>query len=364
MTAILEAPARVRSLDKLQRTVGRYVVLSEAQRLVVALWIVHTYVAPILEQTPYLSITSPEKGCGKSRLLDVLERLVAKPWKTFDASAATLYHKISSQHPTMLLDETDAIFGSRPTDRQEALRAIINSGHRHGATVDRWSVQLQSNESFSVYCPKALAGIGTLPDTIADRSIPIRMQRRTRAEPLARFFERSAEDECAPIREAIKTWAIANAETILYARPDMPEELSDRMQEGCESLFAIADLLDYGVEARAALVELLTAVRVDSDETWQLKLLEDMRTMFEAKGERTLQTMGIVVELHAYGWDEYGHGLDGTRLAKLLRPYGIRSRNVRNEEGVAKGYHSDDFEDAWSRYLLPMEVEAVPDEGV
>src|SRR5207248_3547370 len=115
--------------------------------------------------------------------------------------------------------------------------------------------------------------IGSLPDTIADRSIPIRLQRKTREERVERFRTREVIAECDPIRAGIEVWAAENAQKIADARPDLPEELSDRMQEGCEPLIAIADELGYGEEARSALVSLLGSDRLDSTETWQLKLL-------------------------------------------------------------------------------------------
>ena len=50
--------------------------------------------------------------------------------------------------------------------------------------------------------------------------------------------------------------------------------------------------------------------------------------------------------------DWYGKPLTPRRLANLLKPYGVRSRNIKQTDGtVAKGYHRDDLEDAWTRYL-------------
>jgi hypothetical protein len=40
---------------------------------------------------------------------------------------------------------------------------------------------------FEVFGPKAFAGIGALPETIASRSIPIRLQRKSRDENVQRF---------------------------------------------------------------------------------------------------------------------------------------------------------------------------------
>ena len=78
-------------LDEVMAFLARYVVMTDAQRLVIALWIVHTHLVQHVEQTPYLSITSPDPECGKSRLLEVLNQLVARPWMTVRPSEAVAY---------------------------------------------------------------------------------------------------------------------------------------------------------------------------------------------------------------------------------------------------------------------------------
>jgi hypothetical protein len=99
-----------------------YVVLTDAQAMLVTLWIAMTHAIDAFDFAAYLHITSPVPECGKSRLLEVLEPLVAQPWKTSRVSAAVLMRKIDAQHPTLLLDESDAQFNG---DEQyaEALRA-------------------------------------------------------------------------------------------------------------------------------------------------------------------------------------------------------------------------------------------------
>lgn len=69
-------------VNDVRRFVRRYVVMTNEQLLVVTLWVVHTHCVEAFEQTPYLAVTSPEKQCGKSRLLETTELLVAQPWQT------------------------------------------------------------------------------------------------------------------------------------------------------------------------------------------------------------------------------------------------------------------------------------------
>jgi hypothetical protein len=62
-------------------------------------------------------------------------------------------------------------------------------------------------ESFAVYSAKAFAGIGTLPDTIADRSIAIRLERRTRNEAIERFRRRDVAQPAEPIFQSLASLA-------------------------------------------------------------------------------------------------------------------------------------------------------------
>jgi len=49
--------------------------------------------------------------------------------------------------------------------------------------------------------------------------------------------------------------------------------------------------------------------------------------------------------------DLCGHPINALGLANQLRPYGVRSANVRQGDKIAKGYRREDLHDAWSRYL-------------
>jgi len=52
---------------------------------------------------------------------------------------------------------------------------------------------------FDIYGPKAVAGIGKLPDTVSDRAIPIRMKRWAPGEQIERFRRRTAEADAKRI---------------------------------------------------------------------------------------------------------------------------------------------------------------------
>jgi Protein of unknown function (DUF3631) len=346
----------VRPLAKLLGLIEKYVVMSPEQRLVVALWIVHTHCVDVFEQTPYLTVTSPERQCGKSRLLELIALLVARPWVTIMPSEAVLFRRIDQEMPTLLLDEVDAIFAAKTADRYEGLRALLNAGHRKGTTVPRAANFGADLLYFKVYSAKVLAGIGVMPSTITDRAIPIRLQRKTRAEKVAQFRLRTAQAEAEPLKEGIARWVAENSPALAAARPALPAELSDRMQEGCEPLLAIADALGYAKEARSALVGLFSATRDDEAESAAFLLLSDIRLAFIDGGFLTIgsESLCMMLAVNGNGWGTwYGRGLAPSDLAAMLRAYGVRPKNVRTESGVRKGYHWDDLHPAFERYLPP-----------
>lgn len=351
-------------VNELVDLILRYVVMTQEQALVCALWVIHTHCIERFEQTPYLAITSPEKRCGKSRLLEVLALVVARPWEAVLPSEAVVYRKIAKDMPTLLLDEVDAIFNPKTADKHEGLRALLNAGHRRGAKVARCLGPTGSMVEFSVFSPKVIAAIGALPDTVADRSIPVRLQRRTAAEPVERFYLRQARPETEGLVRRIHEWVGKYAAALADARPEMPEALNDRMQEGCECLVAIADAAGCGVGARAALVELLSGEREDDQETMRLRLLRDLRAIFAAKGNPTAITTSILLaalmEIPEAPWDSYyGKPITDRGLATLLHTYGVKSTTIRFKRDTrkpttnvkpAKGYRFADLHPVWERY--------------
>ena len=154
----------------------------------VVLWVAHTYAIEHAEATPYLAISSPEKQSGKTRLLECLALLAHDcDGIAITPTASTIFRTLeATPEGTLLLDELDAVFRDH-SDKYEEVRAVINAGHRRGATVRR-SVPGPKNtwivKKFPVFGPKALAGIGKLPDTVTDRSIPVLMLKRKRTEPV------------------------------------------------------------------------------------------------------------------------------------------------------------------------------------
>lgn len=118
-------------LEDTRHFIRRFLVISDAQTVALCLFVLYIYVAEQFECAPYLQSTSAEKRSGKSRLLEVFELLVNRPWLTSRTSAAALVRKLNEAYPTLLLDESDAAFRG-DKEYSEALRGVLNAGHRKG----------------------------------------------------------------------------------------------------------------------------------------------------------------------------------------------------------------------------------------
>jgi hypothetical protein len=271
-------------------------------------------------------------------------------------SEAVLYRKIDASAPTLLLDETDAIF-DKSNGSGEPLRALLNAGNRRGTSVPRCVGPSQQLVDFGVFCAKALAGIGALPDTVTDRSIVLRLERKRADEFARRFRRREALEVAEPIAHELASWGQEAIVDLEAARPQIPHALDDRAEEAWEPLLAIADLAGgtWPERARRAALE-LSASREAEDEALGPWLLRDVRDIFGSRGIDRISSADLAAslsEIETSPWgDIRGKALDARSLARRLRRFSIRPRTVRLEDGsTPKGYPLELFEDAFARYL-------------
>jgi len=349
-------PTLADALAGIETFLRRFVVVARSEALVaVVLWIAHTHALELADATPYLAVSSPEKQSGKTRLLECLQLLAhACAGIAITPTAATIYRSLEADPgATLLIDELDAVFRDH-SDKYEEVRAVINAGHRRGATVPR-SVPGPKNtwlvKRFPVFGPKALAGIGKLPDTVADRAIPIRMVKRKRTEPVERFRQREAIGVATSLTAQL---VAALAEQLPAYEANVPAELPDRAADAWEPLLAIADAAGQGWPARARRAAIILHANREQDDSLGLRLLVDIKVVFAARAIERIATTELIAELKA---DEEGPWLNerspltAHRLARLLSPFEISSKQIRIGSANIKGYDRVAFVDAWERYL-------------
>jgi hypothetical protein len=350
-------------LDGVEDLIAMYVVLTDEQRAAVTVWTAHTHAIEAAEATGYLHANSPERESGKSRLLETLEHLVRDPLLTMNTSEAALFRTLAERPRTLLFDEVDSIFGDKQRREHEELRALLNAGHRRGATVTRCVGEgsKQRVQEFPVFGAKILAGIGQLPETIASRCIAIQMQRKSRDEVVARFRLREVRAESEPLRTGLAEWASRAVPALSDARPALPDELSDRAQDSWEGLLAIADAAggDWPDRARNAAIG-LAAGSIEQATSEGAELLAAIRGAFDNHHDADkITTNGLILALASAPESPYTGWVDGDlpqswaprHLAGKLKAYAISPGQVWIDGENHRGYTRHDFEDAWNRWI-------------
>jgi len=350
--------------------INRFLILAPAQVDTLALWVLHTWTFSVSDTTPYLSISSPEKRSGKTRIFEILELIVREPFKVDGTSSAALFHSIENDRPTLLLDEVDTTFKG-DKEVAQAIRQILNAGSRRRGVIARMSGQGSNMEvkKYSVFSPKAFAGIGkkTLPDTVLDRSIPIDVKRKTNNEKTDKLSLRKIYDEVAPLKARIKEWATYNEVAVgqaIDADPEVPETLSDRAADGWEPLIAIAELAgsSWGSRAKHAATTLMKA---EDDGSQGVALLRDIHRVFKEQGNpEKITSSDLVTALRSIEESPWGaFDFDARKIAYRLKPYGIEPGTHRFNPKNLKGYRRQQFIDAWRRYATDLDVTALHDES-
>jgi len=342
--------------DELLMTIAaeirRYIVLPEHAVTAATLWVMHTYAVDAAYIAPILAVQSPQKRCGKSQLLTVLNALVYRGLMVANLSLAALYRAMDQYRPTLLIDEADSFL-----DQNEEMRGIINSGHSR-ATARTLRVGGENHnelEIFDSFGPKAIAGIGKRRDTIADRSIVISLRRRTKDEQVSVL--RQDRLDYSDLRSQCAGWAAQNLDALKAADPAMSAVLHDRAQDNWRPLLAIADLCGWGTQARAAAMALTES---DGDESAAAMVLEDIHTLFRERGANRFASADIVdalAKMEERPWPEWRQGKPITQrqLARLLAPFGIKPKLIKFSSDSARGYKFDQFADSFTRYISDVD---------
>ena len=367
-------------LSDLRSILSRYVVLPEMAAEALALWIVHTYAFTLRQVTTYIGVVSPEKRCGKTTLLELLGLLANRSLTASNISPSALFRVIEETQPTLLIDEADTFLQGR-----DELAGILNAGYRKNNSyvvrvADRrkvgrgvpaepefaqWSTDPIDSPTqpsainacgtefakYSCWCPKVMAAIGRLPDTLADRCIVITMQRKTPAEKCERMRQLNAID----LRKRCAEFVRGHSDKIAHAQPDIPSTLNDRAADIWEPLFAIADLAggEWPQLAREAAQKLSAS---DDDLTLIGYFLKDLRNLMIIKSVDRMLSREIVSALnpmHDRPWEDLRRGREINEwwLAWQLRQLGIRTRTMRAGDAMGKGYTLADIEAAFRRYV-------------
>jgi hypothetical protein len=219
------APKSADLFDEIRCAFNAQVVLCPYGDVAGTLWAVHTHCYRDFSATPRLFIHAPTIACGKTTLLDLLEKLVCRPLPTSDVTGAALLRAIQEMEPTILVDEHDSMAYS------ETLRNVYNSGFQQGKKT------LRAGAAYDTFAPLALASTSPLPPAMLSRSIVLRLQRKLATEivkPVRTF-------DGTEIKRKMARWGMDNGRGLRPAQPEIPGGIHDWTADAWAPLLAIAD---------------------------------------------------------------------------------------------------------------------------
>jgi putative DNA primase/helicase len=152
-------------------------------------------------------------------------------------------------------------------------------------------------------------------------------------------------------------WATDNLERLKDTNPAMPATLQNREADNWRPLLAIADVAGREWPVRVQeIAQLLTASNRVSEQSAGVMLLEDICLFFESQEKRRVSSNEIAVflkGLEGRPWSEWkgGKAITQKAIANLLAPFDISTAEMRVGHQVLRGYHIEQFEDAFARYV-------------
>jgi len=342
-------PVNAEILDAIAQRFQHYVVMPQGAADMLALWCAHTHIFKVFQISPRVNVSSPTQECGKTTLRDCASLFCARSVPTDNMTTAVMFRLVSGHSPTILADECDKwLFLS------EELVGLICSGHRKSGHVMRCEGDSNELRRFGCYAPVLLAAIGALPDQLHSRSIPVRLERAKKEESKA----------CTPydaehvgyeneLCRKLARWIADNRERIAACKPQLPENIFNRIADNWRPLFAIAKIAGGNWPQRCANALIKLTTREDETDSLRVMLLADIQQVFTAERMFSKDLVDKLAGMKERPWPEICRGKPITPrwLARNLTAFGIRSRNISIGVEQAKGYERSDFDEAFARYL-------------
>lgn len=185
-------------LQDLTTTITDYVAMPEPLALAVSLWAMHTHILDVCETTPRLVITSSQRACGKSALLNLLSQLVARPLDLCDADCRGILWSLGYR-PTLLIDDPSALLAGKE------MRAVLRNGRRRkgGCFVRRVDTYVRRIDIFTA---AAIAVDGNIPPILSERCIEICLDPLKPGETVQRLG-RAPDETLSLLARRMHRWA-------------------------------------------------------------------------------------------------------------------------------------------------------------
>jgi hypothetical protein len=343
-------------IDRWIAFIRRYVVLSEQQALVVALWAINSWVYDHFPAVPFLEIAATTKRSGKTTLLDVLRKVTRGAEKFAIVRILTVLRMIEAYEGkiTILIDEAEQFGKASLGEQRSGVATGYKSGAQHAISVGK------GFQRFRTFAPWAFAQIGNVHDVLRDRCIEIELV-RGKPERVLSEWDTTADAEAQELIAELVEFSKLPGKTRI---PIVPADwLGGRERELWTPLVSVASWLGVHADTMRALqvasvdLGLLKTLppkvwhsaqdEVDAEERDAAeRVLTDLRSVIQP-GESFIPSSVAVDRLRGIPtapWRAWrGNGLNEITLAALLSRYGLqpvvaRVGKGRKDSKTVRGY--------------------------
>ncbi len=325
------------------------------------LWVMLTYVYPAFDAVPYLHVGGA-MGSGKSRLFEVLTRLVFRPLSSSNLTGPALFRTLHSQGGTLLFDEAERLKQTNDPAVGEILSMLL-AGYKRGGQATRLETAGDSYKTvaFDVYGPKALACIVGLPPALLSRCIPVMMFRAVPNSPKPRRRIDADPHRWQSLRDDLHTMALTYGSDwlALAERTNVCPAMHGRDFEVWHPLLAIAAWLDdHGAGCLLKLVQEHALTTIESNRDDQIPDTDEtlLQVLADCVRLATAPTPGEILKKAREAESESFIRWTPRAVSSHLKRYGLRT----NKSGGRKVYGRvtvDDLRRVETAYAVDLGVD-------
>lgn len=211
----------------------------EGAALTLALWAIGTYFYPMFPAYPYAELNGP-KNSGKSKQMNLTAQLGFNGRVVVNTTQGTIFRVIEEERGTVCFDEAERFNEGKAT----ALMQMLNEGYTAGATVLRFDPKINNLREYEVYSPKMFASIRGIDSTTASRCIRVQFLRSNDKSRGDLDISDESED-WGKFRHGLYALALSEFKAVreAYGRDDV-RPFSNRDNQKWAPILALAKVID------------------------------------------------------------------------------------------------------------------------
>lgn len=328
-----------------------------------ALWAMLTYAYPAWPAIPYLYLGGP-MGSGKTRVFEVLSRLVFRPLQSSNMTGAALFRTLHSKGGTLLYDEAERLKQSTPEVGE--VNSMLLAGYKRGGRATRLEPVGDTFRTveFCVFGPKGLACIRGLPESLSSRCISVMMFRAGKDSLKPRRHIDGHAERWQALRADLHAMALEYGTDFLdlATRGHVCPAMSGRQYELWQPLLALASWLeDHGAKGLLALMQNFATASNESAEDEQTPDRDEvlLRALAELVRAGQSPIAKDVLDRAEQGEPRTFTNWSAKGAANALRRYGIETRKTHGRRSYGH-VALDDLRRVQTTYNMDL---GLPDAG-